>query len=51
VPGFVLKLLIGEFAEYVLTGQKVVPAKALENGYKFEFERIEEALKDIFKKL
>ena len=49
VPGFMLKLLIGEFANYILTGQKVLPVKAMENGFKFKFESLEEALKDIFK--
>jgi uncharacterized protein len=49
VPGFVLRLLIGEFAKYILTGQKVMPAVALRNGYKFEFDNIYEAVKDILK--
>lgn len=44
VPGFILKLVIGEFAEYLLKGRKVIPEKALKNGFKFQYEEIEKAL-------
>jgi uncharacterized protein len=44
VPGFVLKIAVGDFTEYLLKGRKVIPEKALKNGYKFQFEVIEKAL-------
>jgi uncharacterized protein len=44
VPGFVLKLAIGKFAEYLLKGRKVFPGKAINSGYKFKFEDLEKAL-------
>lgn len=47
VPGFILKLIAGEFAEYLLTGQRVVPAKALKEGFRFEFPELKSALGDI----
>lgn len=51
VPGFVLKILLGEMAgPLLLGGQKVVPKKLSEAGYKFRFPKLEEALQDIFKK-
>ncbi len=50
VPAFAVKLALGELAGLLLTGQRVVPEKALEAGYKFKYEKINEALKDIFKK-
>ncbi len=47
VPGFILKLLIGESAQVILTGQKVIPEKLLKQGFQFSFPRLEEALKQI----
>jgi len=47
VPGFILRLRVGEFASALLEGQKVLPEKLLEAGYDFRFSRMEEALKDL----
>lgn len=47
VPGFALKLVVGEFAEALITGQRVVPKKAQELGYRFNFETSEAALRDL----
>jgi uncharacterized protein (TIGR01777 family) len=44
-PGFALKLAFGEMAtDMLLRGQRVVPRRALELGYRFRFERIDEAM-------
>jgi len=48
-PGFVLRTLMGEVADVVLTGQRVLPAAALQLGYQFQFPTIDAALADIFK--
>lgn len=49
VPGFVLKMALGEMSSMVLTGQRVVP-KALErHGYVFKFPLLTPALVDILK--
>ncbi len=45
VPGFALRLLYGEMAEIVTTGQRVLPAKALVLGYRFRHEDLEQALR------
>lgn len=51
IPSFFLKKIYGQMAdELMLNGQKIIPAKALENGYKFKFIEIEDCLKNIFKK-
>jgi hypothetical protein len=50
LPGFMLKMILGEFADYVLTGKKVLPKKAEENGYKFKYENVEKALINLLKK-
>lgn len=50
VPGFVLKLVLGEMSTLVLDGQIVLPKRLLEFGYKFRFEELNEALIDLLKK-
>jgi uncharacterized protein (TIGR01777 family) len=45
VPGFALRLAVGELAEALLTGQRAVPAKALALGYEFGLPSIDEALR------
>jgi len=44
VPAFALRLLLGEMAEMLLTGQRVVPAAAQRFGYQFRYPNLEEAL-------
>jgi uncharacterized protein (TIGR01777 family) len=47
VPGFVLRLLFGEMAqETILSGQRVVPKRLMEAGYKFIYPKVEQALKE-----
>lgn len=45
VPGFVLQVLLGEGASLVLDGQRVVPKRALELGFRFKYRYINDALK------
>jgi uncharacterized protein (TIGR01777 family) len=41
VPGFVLKILLGEMAGVaLLAGQRVIPKRALEGGFTFEFPNV-----------
>jgi uncharacterized protein (TIGR01777 family) len=47
VPGLALQLLLGEAAELVLKGQRVVPKRILQTGFEFQFEEIQLALEDI----
>lgn len=47
IPGFMLKLFLGEFANVVLKGQNVIPQKLLDNGFHFTFPTIKEALQDL----
>ena len=46
VPSFVLRLLLGEMAEMLLTGQRVLPAEAQRLGYNFKYPNVQEALQD-----
>jgi uncharacterized protein len=44
VPKLALKILMGESADLLLTGQHVVPKALLEHGYVFSHDEIDEAL-------
>jgi uncharacterized protein (TIGR01777 family) len=48
-PGFMLRLVLGEFGSVLLKGQKVIPQKLLQGGFLFRFPKIEEALAEILK--
>jgi uncharacterized protein (TIGR01777 family) len=47
-PAFALRLLLGEMANAITTGQRVVPKKALSLGFGFRYPLLEEALREIF---
>jgi uncharacterized protein (TIGR01777 family) len=47
-PTLALRVLFGEMADVLVTGQRAVPAKALEMGFRFRFERLEDAFADLF---
>lgn len=50
MPGFVVKTLFGEMGDQLLLkGQRVLPKKLLDSGYKFKFEKIDKALQNIYK--
>ncbi|WP_370980028.1 TIGR01777 family oxidoreductase [Agaribacterium sp. ZY112] len=49
-PSFVIKLIFGQMGvELLLSGKKVIPEKAINNGYQFQYPTIEEALSKILK--
>ena len=50
VPGFIMKIVAGEFAWNLLTGQKVFPDKLVRVGYNFIFPDLNSALSDLFSK-
>jgi len=47
VPGLVLKTLKGEFGTVLLQGQRVIPKKLLDAGFRFRFPTIGDALTDL----
>ncbi len=48
MPAFILKLMLGEMAvELLLSGQRVIPKKMLDAGYKFQYAELEDALSDL----
>ncbi|OGW79003.1 MAG: TIGR01777 family protein [Omnitrophica bacterium GWA2_52_8] len=48
VPGFVLKLILGDMAEMLLGGQQAVPEKLRMLGFKFQYPFLDDALSAIF---
>jgi uncharacterized protein (TIGR01777 family) len=47
VPRFALELLLGEAAQVLVEGQKVIPQKATQGGYTFLYPTAERALKNL----
>ena len=47
VPGFGLKLALGEFANFLLASQKVVPTAVTQSGYQFRYPDLDSALQNI----
>ncbi len=50
IPGFVLKLLLGEMSVLLTEGRYAQPRRLLEQGFQFNFPKIEEALGNIISK-
>jgi uncharacterized protein (TIGR01777 family) len=48
VPGFALRLAVGELADSLLTGQRVIPARARALGYHFRYPDIDQAFRGVF---
>ena len=46
VPGFAVRVLYGDMAQIVTTGQRAVPMRALEHGHPFRHSDLEQALRD-----
>jgi len=49
IPGFVMRLSLGEMASIVIGGNRVSSGKIEKAGYKFQFNNLKEALQDLFK--
>ncbi len=47
VPGFFLRMLLGEFGSVLLKGQRVLPRRLLEKGYRFDFPDLRGALQNL----
>lgn len=47
MPAFVLQCLLGEAADLLLTGQRVLPANATKAGFSFQYDKLQPALADL----
>jgi uncharacterized protein (TIGR01777 family) len=48
-PAFALRLMLGEVADVIVTGQRVLPKRPLALGYTFQYPTVEAALAEILK--
>ncbi len=46
-PKFALKMVFGEFAESLFFSQRAIPKAALDHGFQFRFENLDDALADL----
>ena len=49
VPGFLLRIALGELASMLTTGQRVHPQRALDGGFTYLYPTLPAALKALFK--
>jgi uncharacterized protein (TIGR01777 family) len=49
-PDALLRTVLGEVATVMVTGQRVIPARALELGFDFKHPKLEEALRDVLRR-
>jgi len=47
VPEFALKIVLGEAAEALTKGAKIIPKRTVENGFQFEYTELKSALKSL----
>ncbi|HEX6290653.1 MAG TPA: TIGR01777 family oxidoreductase [Herpetosiphonaceae bacterium] len=50
VPGFALRIVLGEVSGMLAEGQRVIPKKALDLGYQFKYPNSEQALRQLLRK-
>jgi uncharacterized protein (TIGR01777 family) len=49
VPRFALRIAVGRMADVIAAGQRVVPRKMLDLGYRFRYADLQPALEDLLK--
>jgi NAD dependent epimerase/dehydratase family enzyme len=47
VPELALRIILGEFGGYLVRGQKTIPAKLLDDGYKFKYTDVGKAIRSL----
>lgn len=47
-PEIALRIALGEFAQFLTTGARVLPERAMQAGFKFRYTHLEPALRDLF---
>lgn len=48
-PAFALRIGLGEMADIVLTGQRVIPARSAALGFEFHFRELDPALRSLYR--
>ena len=47
IPEFMLKIIVGEFAEFLIGSQRAVPQKLISNGFNFKYVDIQSAIDNL----
>ena len=47
VPGFALRMAMGEMAQFALASARLYPLKLIDSGFKFKWQHIEPTLRDV----
>jgi NAD dependent epimerase/dehydratase family enzyme len=47
IPQFVMQAVLGEMSSLLFDSKKVLPKRALTNGFLFQFDTLEKALQDV----
>lgn len=47
IPAFLLRLILGEFADTLLFSQRVIPQRLIEMGFEFKYNNIEKIIRNI----
>ncbi|SMB83409.1 hypothetical protein SAMN00017405_1036 [Desulfonispora thiosulfatigenes DSM 11270] len=50
IPGFLIRLVMGEMADVVLKGQRALPQKITRLGFEYKYPQIKKALEEIIQK-
>jgi NAD dependent epimerase/dehydratase family enzyme len=51
VPWFAARILLGEVANTLVSGQNAKPKKLIDNGFQFEYGELKPALDEIVKRM
>jgi len=49
IPKFVMRIVAGEVSDYAVMSQRTSVEKIINAGYKFKFENLKEALRNLLK--
>jgi len=49
VPRFILRIVIGEIADAVVSSQRISVNKITDSGFRFKFRNLKDALRDLLK--
>ena len=47
IPAICLKVMLGEMSEVLLANQNILPTRTIASGFRFRFEKIQDALSDL----
>lgn len=50
VPKFALKIILGEFSDFLVSSQRAIPKKLIDSGFNFKYPKLIEALENILMK-